>query len=503
MPSHILALDQGTTSSRSIVFDGAGRPVAVAQQEFSQLYPRPGWVEHDPEQIWETQLSTARAALAQAGLTAADIAAIGITNQRETTILWDRQTGRPIHNAIVWQCRRTAEMCEALKARGLEPEVRRRTGLVIDAYFSGTKIAWLLENVDGARRMAEAGRLAFGTVDTFLIWRLTEGAQHVTDISNASRTMLFNLAEQSWDATLLAELAIPEAILPRVVPSSGPVDRTAPPHLGGPVPLAGIAGDQQASLFGQTCFRPGMAKNTYGTGCFLLLNTGHQAVPSASGLVTTAGWKLTGAGRPTFALEGSIFIAGAAIQWLRDGLNIVDASDQVEGLARSVPDNGGVVFVPALVGLGAPYWDPYARGTILGLTRGVGRGHLARATLEAIAFQTRDVLEAMQADAGLRLDALRVDGGAARNNLLLQFQADILGVAVQRPWQRETTALGAGFLAGLAVGTWSSLSDLERLWVLEREFLPSMPQSERDDRYGQWQEAVRRARAWAAPPQTT
>ena len=487
-----------------MLFDESGGAVASDQQEFPQIYPRPGWVEHDPEAIWSTQLDTARRVLVQAGVRPQDVAAIGITNQRETTLIWDRATGRPIYNAIVWQCRRTASMCERLKARGLEQEVRQRTGLVIDAYFSGTKLAWLLDNVDGARRLAEDGRLAFGTIDTFLLWRLTNGAVHATDVSNASRTMLFNLKTLSWDPFLLDLLRVPRSILPQVVASSQVLGETAPDALGAPIPLAGTAGDQQAALFGQSCFKPGMAKNTYGTGCFLLLHTGGQPIPSTTGLLTTAAWQLndpsTASLQPVaFALEGSVFIAGAAVQWLRDGLGIVRESSEVEALAASVPNSGGVTFVPALVGLGAPYWDPYARGTIVGLTRGSTRAHLARATLEAIAFQTRDVLEAMQSDAGLGLQALRVDGGAARNDLLLQLQADVLGTAVQRPVQSETTALGAAMLAGLATGVWSSLDDLDRTWTLEREFQPAISKDERDQRYTRWQEAVRRSRGWAEP----
>jgi len=487
-----------------MLFDESGRAIASAQKDFAQIYPHPGWVEHDPESIWSTQLETARQVLVQAGVRPQEVAAVGITNQRETTVLWDRATGKPIYNAIVWQCRRTASMCQQLKERGLEDEVRRRTGLVIDAYFSGTKVAWLLDHVDGARRLAEDGRLAFGTIDSFLLWRLTNGAVHATDVSNASRTMLFNLATLSWDPFLLQELRIPEAILPKVVSSSQMLGETTTDTLGARIPVAGIAGDQQAALFGQSCFQRGMAKNTYGTGCFLLLHTGMQPVPSTSGLLTTAAWQLrdrsTGSPKPVaFALEGSVFIAGAAVQWLRDGLRIIRESSEVESLAASVPDSGGVVFVPALVGLGAPYWDPYARGTIVGLTRGSTRAHLARATLEAIAFQTRDVLEAMQRDAGLALQALRVDGGAARNDLLLQLQADLLGTPVQRPAQTETTALGAAMLAGLSAGIWSSVEDLERVWTLDREFEPVMSQDERDQRYIRWQEAVRRARDWAGP----
>ena len=499
MAGYVLALDQGTTSSRSIVFDESGQALASAQQEFPQIYPRPGWVEHDPEAIRSSQIATARQALAGAGVHARDVAAVGITNQRETTVLWDRATGRPLHNAIVWQCRRTAPMCEALKAAGLAESIQARTGLVVDAYFSGTKLAWLLDNVEGARRLAERGQLAFGTVDTYLLWRLTGGTVHATDVSNASRTMLFNLAEQAWDPFLLEQLRIPAGLLPRVAPSSGILGRTLPEIFGDSIPLAGIAGDQQAALFGQSCFDPGMAKNTYGTGCFLLLNTGEQRILSRSGLLTTAAWRLQAPSSTTFALEGSVFIAGAAVQWLRDGLGILRASGEIESLAGTVPDADGVTFVPALVGLGAPYWDPYARGTIIGLTRGTTRAHLARATLEAIAFQTRDVLEAMRLDAGLDLQALRADGGAAANDLLLQLQADLLGTVVQRPVQQETTALGAAMLAGLAAGVWGSLDDLRQVWTVQREFVPAMSISERDERYARWKEAVARARGWAAP----
>lgn len=503
MPGVLLALDQGTTSSRSILFDGAGRAVASAQQEFPQIYPQPGWVEHDPEAIWSSQLQTARSVLAEAGLKPRDIVGIGITNQRETTIIWDRRTGRPIHNAIVWQCRRTAPDCERLKAEGLSDEIQRRTGLVIDAYFSGTKLAWLLDHVDGARALAEAGHLAFGTVDSFLIWRLTGGELHVTDVSNASRTMLFNLEALDWDPFLLERLRIPPSVLPRVVPSSSLIGTTIAEDLGGPIALAGVAGDQQAALFGQTCFAPGMAKNTYGTGCFLLLNTGPTPVPSHSGLLTTAAWQLEA--RPPspaeaiYALEGSVFIAGAAVQWLRDGLGIIDRSSDVGSLAATVPDTGDVYFVPALVGLGAPHWDPLARGTIVGLTRGTTRAHLARATLESIAFQTRDVLAAMARDGRLELKALRVDGGAVSNDLLLQIQADLLGVAVQRPVQTETTALGAAMLAGLALGVWDSTDTLAAAWRLDREFVPRISVDERDSRHARWTRAVERAAAWAEP----
>jgi glycerol kinase len=514
MPQHVLSLDQGTTSSRAIVFDPQGRPVAAAQEELPQIFPQPGWVEHDPEAIWATQLSTARRALAQAGLHAADLAAIGLTNQRETTILWDRRTGKPIHNAIVWQCRRTAGMCDRLKAEGFDREIRDKTGLVTDAYFSGTKVAWLLENVSGARARAEAGELAFGTVDTFLLWRLSGGRLHITDVSNASRTLLFNIHSLQWDEDILDHLHIPPSLLPQVWPSSAIYGEADAALFGGAVPLAADAGDQQAATFGQACFTPGMAKNTYGTGCFLLLNTGQEAVQSTSGLLTTIGWQLGAAPSPTsevrrtsevgsmdttYCLEGSVFIAGAAVQWLRDGLGIIRESGDVEPLAASAPNNGGVFMVPAFVGLGAPHWDPYARGTILGITRGATAAHLARATLEAIAFQTRDVLEAMHSDARIVLRSLRADGGAARNGLLMQFQADILGVPVQRPVINETTALGAAYLAGLASGLWRSTDELASLWSVDAEWTPSMSADQRESLYTQWKKATERAKGWAHP----
>lgn len=496
MTRYLLALDQGTTSSRAIVFDDGGRIVATAQREFPQIYPQPGWVEHDPAEIWASQLNVAQEALIRADLHARDLAAIGITNQRETTILWDRQTGQPIYHAIVWQCRRTASLCDELRARGLAETIRRKTGLVVDAYFSGTKIAWLLDHVPGARARAERGELAFGTVDTFLIWRLTGGRVHATDYSNASRTMIFNIHTGDWDDDLLRELRIPRAVLPEVRPSSGSFGESDAVILGAPVPIAGVAGDQQAAAFGQACFAPGMAKNTYGTGCFMLLNTGEQAAPSSSGLLTTIAWQI--GGRITYALEGSIFIAGAAIQWLRDGLGIIARAAETETLAASVTDAGGVYFVPAFVGLGAPYWDPYARGAILGLTRGTTRAHLARAALEAICYQTRDVAAAMTADAGAPLRALRVDGGAVANNLLCQLQADILGTPVQRPMVTETTALGAAYLAGLATGVWGSQEEIAAQWREDRTFSPRMSAEERDRLYAGWQKAVRRAAGWAA-----
>lgn len=493
---HILALDQGTTSSRAMIFNQRGEIVSQAQEEFDQLYPQPGWVEHDPEAIWNSQLGTAQKAISESGLDPTRIAAIGVTNQRETTIVWERESGIPIHNAIVWQCRRTAPMCDRIKADGFDQLIRERTGLVVDAYFSGTKIAWLLDNVPGAREKAELGRLAFGTVDTFLLWRLSGGRLHITDASNASRTLLYNIHSQSWDDEILELLKIPPTLLPEVKPSSAIYGDTETNLFGIPVPLAGIAGDQQAATFGQACFRPGMAKNTYGTGCFLLLNTNGQAVPSSSGLLTTIGWDL-GSQRPiTYCLEGSVFIAGAAVQWLRDGLGMISQSHEIEALAATVTDNGGVFIVPAFVGLGAPYWDPYARGTILGLTRGTTRGHIARATLEAIAYQTLDVLEAMRSDSELTLEELRVDGGAARNDLLMQFQADILGVPVQRPTINETTALGAAFLAGLAVKLWPSLDAISDLWRKEIEFVPTISEDHRQTLFAQWKRAVERSRAW-------
>jgi len=500
MKRYILALDQGTTSSRAIVFDHDGRVVSVAQQEFPQIYPQPGWVEHDPEAIWDSQLSVARSALNKAGCSAGEIVAIGVANQRETTIVWDRRTGRTIANAIVWQCRRTAPLCAALRSAGHEPLFRARTGLVLDAYFSGTKIAWLLDNVPDARRRAERGELAFGTVDTFLIWRLTGGSVHATDPSNASRTLLFNLQRGEWDSELLAVLNIPRALLPEVRSSASDFGATDEGFFGAPIPIRAAAGDQQAATFGQACFDPGMAKNTYGTGCFLLMNTGQAAVTSHNGLLTTIGWTLQLAGREqpptptTYCLEGSVFIGGAAVQWLRDELRIIASAYETEALAGSVADTGGVYFVPAFVGLGAPYWDPRARGAIVGLTRGTNRAHITRATLEAIAYQTRDVLEAMAADAGGKLTALRVDGGASRNNWLMQFQADMLGTRVERPAITETTALGAAYLAGLAAQFWSGLDEIAAQWRAERAFEPHMSADERAQRYAGWKVAVERTK---------
>ena len=452
-------------------------------------------MEHDPEEIWRSQLNVARAALRQAGATAGDVAAIGITNQRETTVIWDRKTGVPVYNAIVWQCRRTAALCDELKAEKFDVLIQDRTGLVTDAYFSGTKVAWILQNVPNVRQRAERGELAFGTIDSFLAWRLSAGRLHVTDVSNASRTMLFNIHTLDWDDDILARLNIPRALLPAVVPSSQQIGETDPDLLGGAIPLAGMAGDQQAATFGQTCFSSGMAKNTYGTGCFMLLNTGRGSVHSENGLLTTIGWQT--AGEPVvYALEGSVFVAGAAVQWLRDGLGLIKQSADVETLAAGVPDNGGVYLVPAFVGLGAPYWDPYARGTMVGLTRGSSAGHIARATLESIAYQTRDVVTAMSADSGLTLSALRADGGASQNNLLMQFQADILGAPVEVPVVSETTALGAAYLAGLAVNFWSGTDELLAKWEVARRFEPAMEVGRREELYAAWQRAVGRAREW-------
>jgi glycerol kinase len=495
MTRYVMALDQGTTSSRAILFDARGAVVAIDQHEFTQHFPKPGWVEHDGEEIWETQLRAARGVLLAARATAADVAAIGITNQRETTVVWDRKTGRPIHRAIVWQSRQTAELCAELRSRGLEDEVRRRTGLVIDAYFSATKVRFILDAVPGAQARAERGELAFGTIDSWLLYRLTRGRVHATEPSNASRTMLYDIHAREWSERLLAELRIPRPLLPEVRDSSGAFGEADPEWLGGAVPIAGMAGDQQAALFGQGCFTPGSAKNTYGTGCFLLMNTGAEAPTSRSGLITTIAWGL--GGRVEYALEGSIFVAGAAIQWLRDGLGLVESAGDSEAAARSVEDTGGVYLVPAFVGLGAPYWDERARGILIGLTRGTTRAHLIRAALEAIAYQSRDVVECFKADAGLALDALRVDGGACRNDFLMQFQADVLGVPVRRPPVLEVTALGAAALAGLAVGFWP---DRRALAAATGEgavrFEPRMPAERREGLYAGWKRAVARSREW-------
>jgi glycerol kinase len=491
----VLALDQGTTSSRAIVFGGDGAILALSQQEFRQFFPRPGWVEHDPEEIWRTQRDVAADALRNAGMATSAVAAIGITNQRETTVLWERGTGRPVAPAIVWQDRRTASRCDALRQQGHEALFARKTGLVLDAYFSGTKLEWLLDNVPGARARADRGELAFGTIDAWLTWKLSGGAVHATDVSNASRTLLFDIHAQRWDDELLGLLRIPRAVLPEVVDSSGVLATTACEGLPRDVAIAGIAGDQQAALFGQACHEPGMAKNTYGTGCFLLMNTGGAAPASRTRLVSTVAWRR--AGRTSYALEGSVFIAGAAIQWLRDGLGLISSAPEINALAASVPDSQGVFFVPALSGLGAPYWDPHARGAIVGLTRGVTRGHLARATLEAIAFQSAELLEAMTADSGIQARELRVDGGATASDLLMQMQADLLGVPVVRPRITETTALGAAYLAGLASGVWRDEQEIARLWARDRVFEPAMSSDEAQARLAQWKRAVARSRDWA------
>ncbi len=491
---YVLALDQGTTSSRAIVFDHAGAVRAVAQREFEQIFPRPGWVEHDAREIWSSQAGVAAEALARAGLSAADVAAIGITNQRETTVVWDRATGEPVYHAIVWQDRRTAGYCDQLKADGKADLFRRKTGLVLDAYFSGTKLRWILDNVENARARAEAGELAFGTIDTWLVWQLTGGRRHVTDVSNASRTLLLNIHTGDWDDELLGVLGVPRAVLPQVRASSEVYGETTGDPFERPIPIAGIAGDQQAALFGQVCTRPGMVKNTYGTGCFMLMNTGTEPVASRNNLLTTVAWKI--GGQLHYALEGSIFIAGAVVQWLRDGLGLIGSSAEVEALARQVQDNGGVYLVPAFVGLGAPHWDAYARGAVVGLTRGSTKAHLARAALESIAYQTADVIHAMEADAGIRLAELRVDGGATANDLLMQFQADLLGVPVVRPTVPETTALGAAYLAGLATGFWKDLDEIAEQWQIDRTFTPAMDRPQAEALLRRWSKALDRARAW-------
>ena len=494
MAQYIMALDAGTTSNRCILFDQEGRARAAAQKEFPQIFPKPGWVEHDAREIWATQLGVAVEAMGKIGATAADIAAIGITNQRETTVVWDRATGEPVYNAIVWQCRRTSAYCDELKARGYAEAIRRKTGLVVDAYFSGPKIRWILDNVPGARRRAEAGDLLFGTVETWLIWLLTGGRVHVTDYSNASRTMLFNINTLDWDEELLDLMDIPRSMLPTPVPSSQVYGETDPGFFGRSIPIAGAAGDQQAALFGQACFTPGQAKNTYGTGCFLLMNTGDKPVFSSSGLVTTVAWGL--GSRVSYALEGSIFVAGAAIQWLRDEMRLIDSAADSEYHAGKVSDTAGCYVVPAFTGLGAPYWDQYARGAIVGLTRGVNKNHIIRATLESIAYQVSDVLEAMRADSGIALTSLKVDGGASSNNVLMQLQADILQVTVHRPVCVETTALGAAYLAGLAVDYWSSQEEIARNWAVDRTFLPAITTQERDKKLQGWKRAVTRAFDW-------
>lgn len=489
-----MAMDQGTTSSRTIIFDNDGKIVASLNKEFEQIYPKAGWVEHNPFDIWNTQMETAKAVLNSAELEPSDIAAIGITNQRETTLVWDKNTGKPVYNAIVWQCRRTAYICDELKAKGWADKIREKTGLVVDAYFSGTKIKWILDNVEGAREKAENGELLFGNVDTWLIWKLTGGSVHVTDYSNASRTMIFNIKTLDWDDEILAELGIPRAMLPAPKPSSFVYGTTDEAVFGAEVPIAGVAGDQQAALFGQACYQPGMAKNTYGTGCFMLMNTGEKAVPSKNGLLTTIAWGIDG--KVEYALEGSIFIAGAVVQWLRDELKIIDSAAQSEDYATKVEDTNGVYLVPAFVGLGAPYWDMYARGTIVGLTRGAKREHLVRAALESMCYQTRDVLEAMQSDSGITLQALKVDGGAVKNNFLMKFQSDILGVPVDRPVVSETTALGAAYLAGLAVGYWSSKEEIAAKWQVDKNYKPDMAEEKRETLYKGWKKAVGRAVKW-------
>lgn len=491
---YVLALDQGTTSSRAILFDRESRITGVAQQEFAQHYPQPGWVEHDAKEIWQSVLAVAREVLKQTGVMPEEIAAIGITNQRETTVVWDKITGEPVYPAIVWQCRRTTTIVEELRAKGWEAKIREKTGLVLDAYFSGTKLKWILDEVEGAREKAARGELLFGTIDSWLVWNLTDGKIHATDFSNASRTLLYNIHTLEWDREILTELNIPVGLLPKVMPSSGVWGECKPAFLGAAIPIAGVAGDQQAALFGQGCFEPGMAKNTYGTGCFMLMNTGDRAVTSQNGLLTTIAWGMEG--RVEYALEGSAFVAGAAIQWLRDGLGLIGTAAESEAWASQVENTGGVYLVPAFVGLGAPYWDMRARGGIFGLTRGTGKAQLIRAALESMAYQTKDVLAAMEVDSSLNLRTLRVDGGAVTNNFLMQFQADILGVQVDRPQTIETTALGAAYLAGLAVGFWQDRQELSGRWLLDRSFRPEMPAETREKLYKGWQKAVERTLAW-------
>ena len=495
MPKYMMALDSGTTSNRCILFDRAGRIVSVAQREFTQYFPQPGWVEHDANEIWATLLGVAVEAMQMAGAAAADIAAIGITNQRETTIVWDKATGEPVHHAIVWQCRRTSEYCDELRARGLTARFREKTGLVLDAYFSATKLHWLLENVPSVRERAAKGELLFGTVETWLIWKLTGGRAHVTDYSNASRTMLFNINTLDWDEEILAELNIPRSMLPKPLPSSGLFGTTDTSLLGGEIPITGAAGDQQAALFGQTCFQPGEAKNTYGTGCFLLMNTGEKPVFSQNGLVTTIAWGL--GEKVTYALEGSIFVAGAAIQWLRDEMKLIANAAESEAVAQEVADTNGCYVVPAFTGLGAPYWDQYARGAIVGLTRGCNRAHIVRATLDSLTYQTYDVLNAMRADSGIALASLKVDGGASANNYLMQTQADVIGAPVLRPTCVESTAMGAAYLAGLAVGFWRDQAEIRKIWAVDRTFEPQLDAKSRDARLHGWHRAVQRAFDWA------
>lgn len=495
MAKYVMAFDSGTTSNRCILFNQKGETVSLAQHEFTQIFPKAGWVEHDANEIWSTQIGIATEAINRINAKANDIAAIGITNQRETTIVWEKDTGKPIYNAIVWQCRRTADLCDKLKEQGYTDKFRDKTGLVIDAYFSGTKIRWILDNVEGAQERAEKGELLFGTVDTWLIWKLTNGRIHVTDYSNASRTMLYNIIDLKWDDEILEILNIPKCMLPEVKPSSAVYGETDPQFFGKPIPIAGAAGDQQSALFGQACFSPGEAKNTYGTGCFLLMNTGEKPVFSKNGLVTTIAWGVDN--KVEYALEGSIFVAGAAIQWLRDELRIIDTSSDSEYIANQVNDTNGCYVVPAFVGLGAPYWDQYARGTIVGITRSVNKKHLVRATLESLAYQTLDVLEAMQQDSGIELKALKADGGASNNNFLMQFQADINGSPVLRPSNTETTAMGAAYLAGIATGFWKGQDDVLANWAIDREFEPEMAEEDRQDRIKGWRKAIKRSFDWA------
>lgn len=495
MEKYILSLDQGTTSSRAILFDKGGNIVSTAQKEFRQIYPKPGWVEHDATEIWSTQAGVAAEAVTKKGYNGNNIAGIGITNQRETTIVWDRETGTPVYNAIVWQDRRTAEFCDELKEKGLASKIQEKSGLVLDAYFSGTKVKWILDNVEGVREKAEAGKLAFGTVDSWLIWNLTRGELHITDVTNASRTLLFNINTMDWDDELLEIMDVPRSMLPEVKQSSEVYGRTKTTIFASKVPIAGIAGDQQAALFGQMCSKQGMVKNTYGTGCFMLMNIGDKPIPSKNNLLTTVAWKVDG--KTSYALEGSIFIAGAVVQWLRDEMGLINKSSDVEGLASQVEDSGGAYLVPAFAGLGAPYWDQYARGTVVGMTRGTGAAHIARAALDSICYQTMDVVSAMNADSGIDIRELRVDGGATVNNLMMQFQSDILQVPVIRPNVTETTALGAAYLAGLAVGYWPDMDSISEQWQVEKRFEPSMDKSKVDELTKGWKRAVKAARVWA------
>jgi glycerol kinase len=494
MASHILAIDQGTTSSRAIIFNSSLEIIASAQEEFEQFFPQSGWVEHDPNEIWSTTLNTCKKALENSGLAATDIASIGITNQRETTILWDKKSGTPVHKAIVWQDRRTTSYCAELSAAGHDKMITEKTGLLLDSYFSGTKIKWILDNVEGSRKKAEEGKLAFGTIDSWLIWKLTDGKKHITDVTNASRTLLFNIHEKKWDDEILKLLDIPKSLLPDVKSSSEIYTETSSSLFNVPIPIAGIAGDQQSALFGQMCTDPGMLKNTYGTGGFLVLNTGNKPITSKNNLLTTIAWEVDG--KITYALEGSIFIAGAVVQWLRDGLGLIKYSEEVEELANSVDDNGGVYLVPAFTGLGAPHWDQFARGSISGLTRGTTSGHIARAALEAIAFQTVDVLKAMESDSGIKVTELRVDGGATANDLLMQFQSDILGIPIVRPKISETTALGVAYLAGLAVGYWDGHDDISNQWEVDKRFEPQMSSEKREELLNNWNKAVGRSKNW-------